>query len=544
MSSITETDSNSDPRFLSDAYLRLRTAITRLVEQGADANDRNGKNDNTAPTLPAPARVQAALSALPKPGQADYLQPRGTRAALDHILDTVVPALNGQNLSGRYYGFVTGSVLPVAEAADNIVTALDQNLHAHLPAQTVSTSVEAAALQMLADVFGLGNGDWTGRIFTTGATASNVLGLAMGREAVISNRLQLRRGASGKTADSVAAAPNAVAELGLLRACQEAGVSDIRILTSMGHSSLYKAASIVGLGRAALVDLPYSDTEPWRLDISAVEKTLADASRFVGKEGKSGSSVAYIISVSAGEINTGRFATTGLADMQRLRVLADKYGAWIHVDADTPEFARIRQYTDGLELADSITSDGHKLLNVPYDAGIFFSRHARLQSEIFQNANAAYLTGGAAGSTSDRDGPSVPSPMNVGIENSRRFRALPVYAVLLSEGREGLAAILASMVRLARGIRQILRKLPEYETFGDEDTDDDTHIGVLFWAKDEAINADLATRINASRQMYVSPTAWRGRPACRVAVSSWRVAEGDLQVVETVLRNAVARGDS
>lgn len=45
--------------------------------------------------------------------------------------------------------------------------------------------------------------------------------------------------------------------------------------------------------------------------------------------------------------------------------------------------------------------------------------------------------------------------MNMGTENSRRFRALTVYAVLMSEGRDGLAAILAQMVRLARGIRQI-----------------------------------------------------------------------------------------
>lgn len=335
------SENESDAGVLADSYLRLRAAVARLTAPGADADEKDqetGKTDKTdknAPTLPSPARVQAALAALPKPGQPDYLQPRGTRAALDHILETVVPALNGQNLSGRYYGFVTGSVLPVAEAADNIVTALDQNLHAHLPAQTVSTSVEAAALQMLADVFGLGNSDWTGRIFTTGATASNVLGLAMGREAVISTRLRLRRGLSDKGTDSITTAPNAVAELGLLRACQEAGVSDIRILTSMGHGSLYKAASIVGLGRAALVDLPYSDAEPWRLDISAIEKTLADASHSTGNEDGTGSSVAYIISVSAGEINTGRFATTGLADMQRLRALADQYGAWIHVDAGT-----------------------------------------------------------------------------------------------------------------------------------------------------------------------------------------------------------------
>ncbi|KIH90436.1 tyrosine decarboxylase [Sporothrix brasiliensis 5110] len=523
----------TDIGFLSGGYERLRAAVDRLTKQdGAD---------NAVPTLPSSARVQAALAAIPRPGQSDYLQPRGARVAHDHILDTIIPALNGQNLSGRYYGFVTGSVLPIAEAADNIVTALDQNLHAHLPAQTVSTAVEAAALQMLANVFGLDDGDWTGRIFTTGATASNVLGLAMGREAVINTRLRQRRRLSGKGVDSSTASPVSVADLGLLKACQEAGVSDIRILTSLGHSSLYKAASIVGLGRAAIIDLPYSEAEPWRLNISAVEQTLADASQSAGGERQTDSSVAYIISISAGEINTGRFATTGLEDMQRLRALADKYGAWIHVDAafglftralpSTLEFARIRQYTDGLELADSITSDGHKLLNV--------------------NTNASYLTGGAIGQLPDRDGPFVPSPMNMGIENSRRFRALPVYAVLLSEGREGLAAMLARMVRSARGVRQILHRLPEYEVFGDEDASrkdgdlvDDTHIGVLFWAKDESLNANLAERINASRQMYVSPTAWRGRPACRIAVSSWRVAEGDLQVVEVVLRKAVAIGDS
>ncbi|CAK7215047.1 hypothetical protein SEUCBS140593_002395 [Sporothrix eucalyptigena] len=532
-------------QLLSDAYLRLRAAVILLAGQDG------GAADGVAPTLPSVARVQTALAELPRPDHPDYLRPRGVRATLDHIIETIVPALNGQNLSGRYYGFVTGSVLPVAEAADNIVSALDQNLHAHLPTQTISTTVEAAALQMLTDVLGLNDDQWTGRIFTTGATASNVLGLAMGREAVIDTRLRLRRGQPPRGADSSLSAPNAVAELGLLRACQEAGVSDIRILTTLGHSSLYKAASIVGLGRAAIVDLPYSDDEPWRLDISAVEQTLEAAAA----QSKSGSSVAHIISISAGEINTGRFATNGLDDMQRLRAIANKYGAWIHVDAafglftralpDTAEFARLRQYTDGLELADSITSDGHKLLNVPYDAGIFFSRHRRLQFEIFQNANAAYLSGGATGTSSSSNELSIPSPMNMGIENSRRFRALPVYAVLMSEGREGLATILARMVRLARGIQQILRRLPEYETFGDEDgldRDDETHISVLFWAKDDAINSNLAARINAPRQIYVSPTAWRGRPACRVAVSSWRVTEGDLAVVEEVLKRAVLIG--
>ncbi|CAK7271588.1 hypothetical protein SEPCBS57363_004699 [Sporothrix epigloea] len=322
-----DTDGNSI-KLLSDAYIRLRAAVGSLVQE----QDEEGATSK-AHTLPSPAKVQAALVALPHPKHPEYLQPRGFRATLNHIVETIVPALNGQNLSGCYYGFVTGSVLPVAEAADNIVSALDQNLHAHLVSQTVSTSVEAAALQMLADVLDLGGDQWTGRIFTTGATASNVLGLAMGREAVISWRLRMRRGQPPHPVGSALSAPNAVSELGLLRACQQADVSDIRVLTSLGHSSLYKAASIVGLGRNAIVNVPYSDAEPWRLNISVVEQILEAAAHAASsKDVGSSNGVVYIISISAGEINTGRFATTGLADMQRLRAIADRYGAWIHVD--------------------------------------------------------------------------------------------------------------------------------------------------------------------------------------------------------------------
>ncbi len=283
-----------DGTLLSAAYAQLRAALA---------------NRDDWPLPPASA-MQAASDALPQPSQADYLKPRGPRATLAHILDAVVPALNGQNLSGRYYGFVTGSTLPVAEAADNVVSALDQNVQVHLPEQSVGTAVEDAALDMLVGLLELGGppGVWAGRTFTTGATASNVLGLALGREAVVARRLP---------------GPHSVAELGLLAACRAAGVRDVQVLTSMGHSSLYKAAGLVGLGRAAVKELRLSDAEPWRLDVAAVERELSHDSR-----------VANIIVVSAGEVNTGKFAST-LADMQQLRAMSDRYHAWLHVDGGT-----------------------------------------------------------------------------------------------------------------------------------------------------------------------------------------------------------------
>jgi len=293
----------------------------------------------TYPTLPTPELLATGSSSL-VPSIANT---KSEQDVIRHITADIVPALTGQGLSPRYYGFVTGSSLPIAAWADTLVTRIDQNVQVHLPHQSVATEVEDRALRMLGELLRLGD-SFEGRTFTTGATGSNVLGLACGREAIIEKR------------------GGHVGEDGLLGACVAAGISNIQVLTSGGHSSLSKAASVVGLGRQSVKELGVSADEPWKLDIDALEAHLQ-------KEG-----TATIIGISAGEVNTGRFAVDGLAGMKRLRALADEYGAWIHVDGafgifarcldDTADFEDLKRQVEGIELADSITVDGHKILNV------------------------------------------------------------------------------------------------------------------------------------------------------------------------------------
>ncbi|KAI0110836.1 pyridoxal-dependent decarboxylase [Nemania sp. FL0031] len=462
-----------------------------------------------APTLPGLEKIAHARASLPDAAGKNYLLGLGPEATFNHLMDDIVPGLNGENRSGRYWGFVTGSTLPIAEIADNIVSAYDQNVQVHLPEQTIATEVEDAALKMLLRLLDLGEPEqWQGRTFTTGATASNILGLACGREAVVSSRL--------------AEGSDSVGEIGLLRACMKAGVEEIQVLTSMGHSSLSKAASVVGLGRTSVKSLPFSDAEPWRLNIDAVERELQRGN------------VASIIAISAGEVNTGRFATTGIEDMKRLRRLADQYQAWIHVDGAFGVFARalpakdeyssLHRVNAGLELCDSLTIDGHKLLNVPYDNGIFFTRKSTTLNAVFKNPNAAYLSSGGTS--------QIQSPLNIGLENSRRFRALPVYAVLMSEGREGISGMMERMVITARAVAKAIQSCDGYALLPDAgpspiSIEDDIHIVVLFRAIDDSLNRVLVQRINEGNKWYVSGSSWDGKPAVRVAVSSWRADHQD-----------------
>ena len=105
----------------------------------------------------------------------------GHKQAQKHLEKDIVPALNGNSKSPRYYGFVTGGSTPIATFADKLAVEEDQNVQVHLPNETVATNVEDAALRLLCDLVNFNPSDWPHRTFTTGATASNVVGLACGR---------------------------------------------------------------------------------------------------------------------------------------------------------------------------------------------------------------------------------------------------------------------------------------------------------------------------------------------------------------------------
>lgn len=157
---------------------------------------------------------------------------------------------------------------------------------------------------------------------------------------------------------------------------------------------------------------------------------------------------------------------------------------------------------------------------------------------VFTNPNASYL---ASSGTA-----TIPSPLNIGLENSRRFRALPAYAVLLSEGRPGMASLLGNMTRLSRRVAAYLRDSPHYELLpsegGSDAALDEVFICVLFRAKSAELNDVLVQRINETRQMYVSGTSWKGEKAVRVAVSNWRVdVERDTKVITAIL-SCIAEG--
>ena len=101
--------------------------------------------------------------------------------------------------------------------------------------------------------------------------------------------------------------------------------------------------------------------------------------------------------------------------------------------------ARTCPLAHGIERADSVATDAHKWLNVPYDCGIVFCADEAAHRTAMSLA-AAYIVA----TRTERD------PHEFVPEESRRARAIPVYAALRSLGRRGLGEMIERNCRQAR----------------------------------------------------------------------------------------------
>ena len=200
---------------------------------------------------------------------------------------------------------------------------------------------------------------------------------------------------------------------------------------------------MLGVGRGRVHKL--ARDEVGRVDLVAMETVLRDLD-----------GAPAIVIGSAGEVNAGDFDP--LNDMADL---AERYGAWFHVDGAFGLFAalspRTKHLVEGVERADSVIADGHKWLNVPYENGFAFVRDQALLPAVF-GTGAPYLP--------DIDEPQ-PNWGYRGPEMSRRARAFPVWATLRAYGREGHRAIVEHDMELARHLADVVDAAPDLERLAD-----------------------------------------------------------------------------
>lgn len=290
-----------------------------------------------------------------------------------------------------------------------------------------------------------------------------------------------------------------------------AGHPIIPVLSSSEiHASARKALGTLGLGRRAVRTLP---APGGRLDLDALDTALATI------EGP------VIVVGNAGEVNTGQFDDLhGIADR-----LERRGNAWLHVDGAFGLFAaaspRFRHLCAGIERADSVASDGHKWLNVPYDCGFAFVREERLLRSAFSAAGAYLQPAGGDG----------PDPMHSVPEMSRRFRALAIWCALRAEGRRGYRAMIERCVDNAADFAAWIEATDELELLNSAPL----NIVCFRYApaamseeERDTLTRAACRRMQESGRVYVTPTLWNGHVAIRAAFDHYATTSGDVNVLK------------
>jgi glutamate/tyrosine decarboxylase-like PLP-dependent enzyme len=380
----------------------------------------------------------------------------------------------------RFFGWVMGASHPAGVAADWLVSAWGQNAGYHSPTPAAA-AMEEVAERWLLEILELPRQSSIG--FATGATVANATCLAAARTRVLLN---------------VGWDPDAE---GLF------GAPPVEVFIGAdAHSSLFSSLQMIGFGYSRVTKI--GTDEQGRMRVEELRDVIH---RSKGPK---------IVIATAGQINTGAFDP-----FAEIVALGKEHGAWVHVDGAFGLWARAtesrRRLTDGIEGADSWGTDAHKWLQVPYDCGLAIVK----DREAHQRA----MTQWSSYLPSIGEGDRVPSAYVP--ELSRRARGTPVWAMLKTLGRKGvadlvthhcdMAVLMAELLGAERGIHLlndvVLNQV--IVSFGEGN-----HA-----AKRSATEAVIA-RVQQDGVCFAGGASWHGDWVMRISVTSGATRREDIEV--------------
>jgi glutamate/tyrosine decarboxylase-like PLP-dependent enzyme len=422
----------------------------------------------------------------PMPEQGD-----GTIAAVAEL------AARGQRAATRssgprFFHFVMGGGTPAALAADWLTSAYDQVAFGWA-SSPLASRLEQVAIDWLRQLFELP--EEFGGALTSGATMANFVGLAAAR-----NWWAEERGVDVEDAGMASLPAPAILSSGYI------------------HPSAVQAIGMLGMGRGNIERL--ARDAAGRLDLEALRRRLGEI------DGPA------VVIGNAGEVNAGDFDP-----IEEMADLAEEHGAWLHVDGAFGLFARLapesRQLAAGVERANSVIADGHKWLNVPYDCGFVFVRGAERLPRSF-NVGAPYLP--------SPDDPR-PNPGFLTPENSRRARALAVWATLRAYGRAGHREMVERHLALARRLGERVDAAPQLQRLAEVQLNI-----VCFRARPDGVSEDQLDELNSQLgedllrdgRVFAGTTTYEGRIAFRPAIVNWSTREGDVDALVDVIQELLS----
>jgi L-2,4-diaminobutyrate decarboxylase len=227
--------------------------------------------------------------------------------------------------------------------------------------------------------------------------------------------------------------------------------------------------------------------------------------------------------------------TTDLGAIDPVEAIAERAraaGAWLHVDAAVGAALfvsdRLRPRLAGIEQADSITTDMHKLLWQPIGASALLVRDEQSFASVREPSD--YL---------DREGDEVLNLVGRSLDTSRRFDALKVLVSLRALGRRQLGAMVEHLFALAQHAAEAVRAQPQLELVAAPQT-----VTVVFrWhgPSADAVNAAVQRDLLASGRAVIGRTRIDGAEALKLTLMNPATTRADVEALVALVAEEAAR---
>jgi glutamate/tyrosine decarboxylase-like PLP-dependent enzyme len=390
----------------------------------------------------------------------------------------------GRRTTPTFFGYVQSPPAPVGVAADLLASAADQNLTSWRSGPAAA-AVEHQTLRWLGEFVGFDSAA-TG-ILVSGGSAANLTAL-----------LVALRAGTGPDDDRRAMRVYASAET---------------------HFSVAKAATALGVGLA-----PVAVDRHRRLDPVALRTAIA-SDRAAGL-------LPICVVANAGTTSTG-----AVDPLDAVATVAADAGVWLHVDgaygAPAAAVPACRELFAGLHRADSLCIDAHKWLYAPVDCSAL----------LLHDATATALAFGAGADDYVRVLATQPTETfafwDHGLELSRRFRALKLWATLRFHGARRLAAAIGEDIGLAAHLAEVVAAAEDFELL----TGPELSICCFRHAPPnldepalDAHNERILQALQRDGRVYLSNATVDGRFALRACITNFRTTRADVERVLTVVR--------
>lgn len=435
------------------------------------------------PVLPD-RRPEDALAAWPGefPGE-----PGAER--LDELFARVVEGSNHLH-HPHYVGHQVTAPLPTAALA-GLVSSLLNNSMAVYEMGPVSAAMERRVLRFLADALGLG--DVADGVLTSGGSVGNLTALLAAR--------QVRAGFDVWREGTSAGPPLAI------------------LTSAQTHYCIRRAAAILGLGEAGVFEVAVD--ERYRLRPDDLPRALA-AAEAAGRR-------TFAVVASAGSTATGSFDP-----LPEIAEFCAAHGLWLHVDAAHGGAAalspRTRSRVAGIERADSVVVDAHKMMLMPALVTAVLHRDGRHSWQAFAQ-EASYLF-------EERPDAWADGALRT-LECTKKMLSLPLYAALSVHGTRLFGDYVAESFALAARFAERVRTAPDFELAVEPECNIVCFRHSPAGAGDlDVLQARVRARVVESGAFYLVQTRLGGSLWLRTTLIHPLTSDDDLEALLGALRQA------